>query len=315
MLYKKIIRGLGLLLVFSFFHVKILTPEISHAAVIQTPSIPATSSPATTWFAGIGNDGYLTDVNGLLGALSSTPGLQNISVNSFVYSNQSGTAIQDRINDLSSIVGRGDLIFWYYSGHGFYQSDDDFDEINQAIDSYDETIGLKGYSDQITDDDLADALNSLSLKGATIVVILDTCYAGGFIGGFNDLNSVSNLTFLGSSSELEESYANSDDPYSIFTTGLIYGLRDFSADLSLDGIITAREWYDYAYKYTTGEMPLQHPVFWGDETLVIASLFTVPTTGSCGLVASGLILLAYLKRSDRKNSPGKMNTTSKLVVS
>ena len=122
-------------------------------------SMPAYSA---TWFAGTGNDGYINDVNGMFTALSNSPGLQEITINNFISENQSGSDIQNNINNLNSIVQQGDLILWYYSGHGSFTDDVNLDETapgSTALDDYDETIGLLNY-DQITDDNLAFANDS-----------------------------------------------------------------------------------------------------------------------------------------------------------
>ncbi|MCD4722514.1 MAG: caspase family protein [Desulfobacula sp.] len=258
-------------------------------------SLPAYSA---TWFAGTGNDGYITDVNGIFLALSNSPGLQDISTNNFIYGNQAGSGIQNSINNLSSFVQQGDILFWYYSGHGSFTEDIDQDEIvPSALNNYDEALGLLNNSDRITDDNLALAFNNLSLAGTTIITLFDTCYAGGFIGGNNDLNTVPGLIFFGSSTEVEDSYAYTNEPYSIFTQGLILGLEDFNADLDKDGIILAQEWFDFSYDYTTGRVSNQHPVFSGNGDMVISSMHSVPIPGSGWLFLTAYLVLLQARKS------------------
>ena len=253
-----------------------------------------------TWFAGIGNDGYINDVNGMFSALSNSPGMQDIAINSIIFENQPGSGIENSIYNLGSSVHQEDLIFWYYSGHGSCTDDVNQDETaagSTAFNDYDETIGLLNHSDQITDDNLALAFNSLSLTGATIITLFDTCYAGGFIGGNNDLNTVPGLTFFGSSMEYEESYSYTNEPYSIFTQGLVLGLEDFNADLNKDGSFIAQEGFDFSYNYTTGSVLNQHPVFSGNGDIIISSIHSVPIPGSGWLfLVSCLVLLQAKKK-------------------
>jgi hypothetical protein len=271
--------------------------------ILVVLALPAYSA---TWFAGTGNDGYITDVNGIFSALSNSPGLQDISTNNFIYENQAGSGIQNSINDLSSFVQQGDILFWYYSGHGSFTDDDNLDEIapgSAALDDYDETLGLLNNYDRITDDTLALAFNNLSLTGATIITLFDTCYAGGFIGGINDLNAVPGLIFFGSSTEVEDSYAYTSEPYSIFTQGLIFGLEDFNADLDKDGIILAQEWFDFSYDYTTGRVSNQHPVFSGNENMVITSMHSVPIPGPGCLFLTLCIVLLQVRQKIGTQKP------------
>lgn len=263
-------------------------------------SVPAYPS---TWFAGTGNDGYTSDVHGIHSALGSH--ISDIAINNFIYENQSGTDIINSINALSSVINPGDILIWYYSGHASFMGDSNLDETaigSTAADNYDETLGLFNQNDQISDDDLANAFASLSSTGVTLLTIFDTCYAGGFIGGLSDLDSISNLTFLGSSTESEQSYAYNSEPYSIFTTGLILGLENLNADSNDSGSLFSQEWFDYSYDYTTGMVVNQHPVFYGDSGLVIASAYSVPIPGSGFLLISGWLVFYLLPKSNFDNN-------------
>ncbi len=271
---------------------------------------------ASIWFAGIGNDGYTKDVDAIYAALSSLSNLEELESNAFTLADQSGTGITAALMDWASLLSPGDTLFFVYSGHGGYISDSDSapDETGTASfasDAWDETIGLWDDSDQLTDDDLAQIFKAQAFEGVTTIVIMDACYSGGFIGGTSDLNSVSNLTFLGSSRETQESYGW-NDALSIFTQGLINGLDNLDADADGDGILLAGEWFDFAYAWTTGEVSGQDPVFWGDEALVIATAYPVPLPGSFWLLAlPGLILL---KAHWVKNYPNYEKNVSLLGI-
>lgn len=253
---------------------------------------------AATIFTGIGNDGFFSDVIGIFSTMQTSPSLKKIS-DQYLHEDLSGSSIASSISSLQSVLQPNDTLIWYYSGHGGWEYDgSDHDETatgSFAEDNYDETIGLLYGSDPISDDELGQAFLSLSSTGSRIVTIFDACYAGGFIGGANDLNMVPGLTFLGSSGELEDSYSYDDQPYSIFTQGLIDGLTGFSADFDGDGLLMASEWFEFASDYTLAGVGNQHPVFWGDDVL-IADVAAVPLPGAFWLLGGGLAGLFSLKR-------------------
>ena len=169
---------------------------------------------ARTIFYGVGNDGYFTDVIGIETALSGAIRLDAFS--SYTYSNLAGSDIYNSTVALKPFLNPKDTLVWYYSGHGHFLPDDLLEDETQpgssALDSYDEAVGLQGNSDWLSDDQLAGALNRLADTTAGILAIADMCYAGGLVGGTAGLNTVSGLTFFGSSSELDLSYAFSSDP-------------------------------------------------------------------------------------------------------
>ncbi len=245
---------------------------------------------AAVFFAGVGNDGFYQDVVGLQGSLDATGQLAG----SFLYEDLSGSGIADSLLSLQEVVGAGDTLFWYYSGHGNWLADgDDWDETaagSFAVDNLDETVGMQGSSDQLTDDQLASIFQSFASAGTQVVSIMDVCYAGGFIGGLDDLNSVANLVFLGSSGELEDSYRHSGSIHSIFTQGLIDAL---AADDN--GLLIAGMWFDAAYDYTVSQTSRQHPVFWGDSGFVVSPV-PVPIPGSMWLLLSGLLGICSIQR-------------------
>ena len=249
---------------------------------------------AKTIFYGVGNDGYFTDVSGIETALSDSIGADRFS--SFTYSNLAGTDIFNSTVALKPLLTPADTLVWYYSGHGGFFPDDVAGDETQsgslALDSYDEAMGLQGNSDWLSDDKLATALDSLAGTTAGILTIVDMCYAGGLVGGTSDLNSVSGLTFFGSSSELEFSYFFSNDSYSLFTDSLISGLSNWTADSDNDGILMASEWFHYSYDATVASIDSQHPVFYGEDMMIASQTPTpVPLPGTIFLLGSGLLSL------------------------
>jgi len=253
---------------------------------------------AATFFAGVGNDGYISDVKGLHGAIARLPGLNDLS-DQYLHENLDGPALATSIAALAPIIQPGDTLIWFYSGHGGWQHDGvEHDEIASgsfALDHYDETIGLRYGDNSLSDDGLAQAFSGLVASGGKIITIMDVCYAGGFIGGVDDLNSIPGLIFFGSSTELEDSYSYDEDQYSIFTQGLISGLSERVADSNDDGLLMAGEWFDFAYDYTVGNVSGQHPVLKGGDAL-IADITPVPVPGALWLLGSGLVACGLMRR-------------------
>ena len=254
---------------------------------------------ARTIFYGVGNDGYFTDVIGIETALSGAIGSDAFS--SYTYSNLAGRDIYNTTVALKPLLQPDDTLVWYYSGHGHFFPDDlagdETQSVSSALDSYDEAVGLQGNSDWLSDDQLAGALNRLADTTAGILAIADMCYAGGLVGGTADLNTVTGLTFFGSSSELDLSYAFSSDPYSLFTDSLINGLANWSADSDSDGNLWASEWFQYSYDFTVDSLGVQHPVYYGEDLMIASQTpAPVPIPGTVFLLGSGLLSL-LIRRS------------------
>lgn len=187
---------------------------------------------AAYYFLGTGNDGYYGDAYGLWSSLSSQPGWEGASGR--LQENRTGTQMVSDINWLGQ-AGPGDVVIWYYSGHGGAE-DIDWD-LDESSDFFDEHIGLQNSYNHATDDQITSALSAVS-PAVPIVAILDTCRAGGFVGGTGDLNQLDNIVALLSCSESQNSYGS--DPYSLFTAGLIAGLGPgLPADENADDNIRA----------------------------------------------------------------------------
>ena len=271
-----------------------------------TASPPAHSSLI---FSGVGNDGYLHDIQGLYSAFALASSAS--SPPQYIYENLNGTGIASSINNLRQVLTPQDTLVWVYSGHSGIKVDGtDGDESapgSFAHDRYDETVGMRHGHDQLSDDDLAESFLNIKPGVNQIIVVMDVCYAGGFIGGNLDLNRVTGITFLGSSREYEQSFSYSDQPYSIFTQGLIDGLMGLEADANQDGIVMASEWFDFAAAYTVNSIRGQHPVFYGEDVIIARE---VPLPDASWLLFSGVVLLTLIKHCGiihrRKNHQARL---------
>jgi Caspase domain/WD domain, G-beta repeat len=123
-------------------------------------------------------------------------------------------------------------------------------------------------------------------KARRQILILDCCFSGGFAGekGDGDLDLESELglesrglAVLTGSRKQEYSYegepAGGQLAGSVFTTGLVEGLRTGAAGAKDTGLISVEEAYQYAYRYVKGTEPGQTPQHWlygGEGEIILA---------------------------------------------
>ena len=89
-----------------------------------------------------------------------------------------GSNINASLNWIASHAEADDIVLFFFSGHGTHISDPEGEE----HDGYDEALVPYDYpqtGDLITDDELEELLSQI--KSKHIIVILDSCYSGGFI--------------------------------------------------------------------------------------------------------------------------------------
>jgi hypothetical protein len=240
---------------------------------------------ASYMFLGIGNDGYFSDVSGLRDALESQSGWDDAEYH--LRKNLTGDEVLAEISWLEE-AGPGDVVVWYYSGHGGSNVFDANDDEGRGASSntYDESIGLLADGCWATDDEIADALAGVD-PSVPIVAIVDSCHAGGFVGGSGDLNKLDNVVAILSSQEYQNSYGGS--PFSLFTAGLISGLGpNLPADVDGDGVLYTDEWFNYV----TAQTPFrysQDPVYWASPGLERVAVVPEPGT-SVALLTCTLLL-------------------------
>jgi len=263
------------------------------AALLFTGCIVPSSAFSATIFVGIGNDGYYQDVQGMLQAVSSLS--FDGPLTAYTYENRTAPQIKSDIADLKAVFHSDDTLIWYYSGHAGHVSDTDGDEpvVSSDHKNFDEAIGLKYHGGWLSDDELSLAFSDLMVEGGNIITIFDTCFAGGFVGGEKDLNSVDGLTFLASSGETEDSYSVHGQPYSVFTQGLINAVYAASDHFDGSGAVTADSLFEYAMSHIHVDLPdnkSQTPFYW-DESIPLDPALPVPLPATVLLLAAGLGLL------------------------
>ena len=120
------------------------------------------------------------------------------------------------------------------------------------------------------------------------VLILDCCFSGAFAHGSKggaDLDlerrlaghgrgrAVLTASRAGEYSFEGQALAGAAVAGSVFTTGLVEGLRTGAADLGGDGYVSLDEAYDYAYRYVQSRSASQTPQRWlygGEGAIVLA---------------------------------------------
>ena len=126
-------------------------------------------------------------------------------------------AVTSAIDRLTRQLGRGDMLVFFFSGHGNRVSDQDGDE----LDGLDETIAL--YDGGMSDDELAALLAQGPQRE---LVALDSCYSGGFQ---RDIARLSDSAGLYASREDQLSYVASEHQaggyLSHYLAGAIAGSR------------------------------------------------------------------------------------------
>jgi uncharacterized protein YjdB len=182
------------------------------------------------------------------------------------YADLDRAGLQQAIDDMKPLVGKEDITYFYYSGHGNTDG---------------RTSSLCMMNDDVNVAELKEMLDELP---GVKVVFLDSCFSGGFIGKadatdsqleqFNDdvveifgSHSKSLLTegpykVLTASSKTETSIEfGGTPPYGIFTKLLTDSSGyegNYPADANGDSAVTLRESYDHVYEAILSRSPNQH---------------------------------------------------------
>jgi Caspase domain len=205
------------------------------------------------------------DVDALAMVLAD-PTVGGFTVQSVV--NQSNGVVQRELERFFSSRKPDDLLLVYFSCHGVKDSTGRlyFATTNTAFDLLRSTgVSASFVSEQME-----------LTRSKRIVLLLDCCYSGAFIKGFqargNDSVSVSQLEGRGRAVitasrsteyafEADELTTENAQP-SVFTGAVVEGLSTGAADRNGDGIVTVDELYDFVYDHVRGKVAGQTPGRW-----------------------------------------------------
>ena len=197
----------------------------------------------------------------------------------------SKTGIRDAITALIGVADTDDIVLFYFAGHGTYDTDiaplDEDDNLDEYICPWDSSTG---YTTNIRDDELQAWHDNLP---CTKVVILDTCFSGGFIREevmtartlpgkprtdltdtfARDLDKTGYVVLTACRDD-ELAYESSALSHGVFTYFLLQGMTppDLPADADNDRWVTAEEEYYYAAPGTAAYSPTQHPQLHDKDT-------------------------------------------------
>lgn len=118
-------------------------------------------------------------------------------------------------------------------------------------------------SNWLRDNELATILGDPSLTNVRKVVILDSCYSGGFIPDIQNAN-VSNVAVLAASAEGDLGASSADGQgWGVFSAALMSGLfrvnGTMQADLNADGELTVDEWGSFANNLDRPDVKFYNP--------------------------------------------------------
>jgi len=210
----------------------------------------------------------------------------------------SRAGIRDTIQFLQATVDSDDIVLLYFAGHGTYGDDlspmDEVDGFDEYICPWDDTPDP---TTSIRDDELEAWLDALPCRK---IVILDTCFSGGFIrenemttrtmpgrpkadleGSVDRDLAKPGYIILASCEYDEYAYESTSLGHGIFTYFLLQGMASapFPADTDGDHMISAEEGYFYAAPLTTAYAPLQHPRMHDDDAASEVELGCDQTVG------------------------------------
>lgn len=253
-----------------------------------------------TYYVGIGNstpgdpDGKAADDIGNA-LFKAVPGLKKT-----VQHNKGGRDILAALNIYKNDLKSCDLFIFYYIGHGWPEAQDnpplDPDEEKKpgAVTSWDEYIGKpgEGFDKLARDDEIASILASFP-KCVTKIVIFDSCFSGGMVGGTDDIDAKSkNTAWLLSAAE------DARDPginnfASALTEALKVEGKTFKGDSNKDLKLDIDEWLKYAAENTKDGTKVYN---WNIDDDHWKPVAVIPEPATIFLLGSGLIGLAAFRK-------------------
>jgi hypothetical protein len=164
---------------------------------------PITAGPITGnyWYMGVGQGEGVEENETLLAILSQfRPWNELPASRKALLDNEQAATVLATLNRFHNTVRNGDTFVFFYGGHSTLLADADNDDPG-----HDEAILTA--DDPISDDQLAsDPYFGSFPESSTVVIIMNTCFAGGFLGGTGDLDRPAiaakhNMLFVGTAAE------------------------------------------------------------------------------------------------------------------
>jgi hypothetical protein len=167
----------------------------------------------------------------------------------------------------------GDLVLFYFSGHGI------LDFKNRLYLAVKNTLSDKPRSEGLDDSFIKQEMGECRAKQQ--VLLLDCCFSGVFLEGMKSVNLgakvlTSNTYIDGQGQVILTASTNSqyawdgnqilgDGQNSLFTRYVIEGLQNGAADINRDGVITPDDLYGYVYPRVAEVTPNQTPMIGGQR--------------------------------------------------
>jgi len=172
--------------------------------------------------------------------------LNNKSSENYLLTDEKATKenILGKIGQIINTVKKNDFVILYLAAHGIIQYNDYF--IFASDSTHKNVLGTC-----IPSRTIINALSSKKMTGVNVLIIIDTCHAGGIgfdISDFYDPINKSGCAMMLSSSPLEVAHEGFEygGGHGVFTHYLVQGLKG-NADYNKDNAITVRELFDYTY--------------------------------------------------------------------
>ncbi len=143
---------------------------------------PANASDNTRGSTWVNLDGCLNDVRAVHSVLLQRYGFRPELIDTLMDRQASRAAILNKLKELGEKSQKGDVVVFFYSGHGSWVKNSlsqEKDKKDEAIVPFDAYLGTP----YIRDKELTPLLNAICDKGALLTVILDCCHSGSMTRG------------------------------------------------------------------------------------------------------------------------------------
>ncbi|HUP59648.1 MAG TPA: caspase family protein [Thermoanaerobaculia bacterium] len=256
------------------------------ASRLGTPRVPP--PPDRDWRD---LNGAVTDVETLQQMLVLLYGFEQQNLVTLTDQQATREAILRSLDELVSRASKGDVLLFYYAGHGSQVRNslsDEPDRMDESIVPADSRHGTR----DIRDKELRLRFNAIVDKGARLTVILDNCHSGSGARGLPtgarpravkpDLRDLADRTrtppaptdrgalVLSATQDFDQAWESRDEQgklHGAFSWALIRAMRDSSADES------ASETFLRARARLRAETPFQEPVMEGTPEARLTPLF------------------------------------------